>query len=180
MKYCPECGHPIEGNSEYCVECGRKIPDDLKVDWNGSAFHSFDEKKEKEYSLEGRKILIDYFEQETATTEKAAYFEIVLYTHSKEDVLMEVYTQGGTDQERCMQKLVPYKAYEDALKVTKDFHLKQLLGRRGVPIEGKKYVIRFREREEDEEIYRFDIENVGEEDTMMMFPEMLNTLMKYR
>ena len=177
MKYCPECGHPIEGNNEYCVECGMKIPDDLRCDVIRDLNSEAEEKK---YSLEGRKILIDYFEKEIATPEQTAYYEIVLYTHSKEEVLMETYTEGGTDKEKCVQKLVPYKAYEDALEVVKTFHLKELLGRRGVPITGKNLVIRFREREEDEELYRFSIENVGEKETMMMFPEMLKILTKYK
>jgi hypothetical protein len=65
------------------------------------------------------------------------------------------------------------------MNVVRTFHLKQLLGRKGHPLAGKVYVIRFREDPESEELYRFSSDNVGREETMMMFPQMRDVLSEY-
>ena len=191
MKFCPECGKQISGNEKYCSQCGYKIPadlkgyhpgsDEIKVELDGSAdpLSYSGPASQKKYPTEGKKILIDYFEKTVGTPVGRPYHEMVLYTFSDDELLKEEYLNGGAENELCIQKLVPHQAYEDAMNVVKTFHLKQLLGRKGHPLAGKVYVIRFREDPESEELYRFSSDNVGREETMMMFPQMRDVLSEY-
>lgn len=167
MKYCPECGHPIENDLRYCPECGHLL-EDLTAEQNGS--------QEKKYSAAGQKVLIDYYDRVIGTPQEQPYYELVLYTYDGKQLLLEEYPEGDS---LCVQSLVPYQAYEEALKVVKNFHLKELLNRKGSPLKGKVYVIRFRERVDDETLYRFSSDNVGQEETMLMFPEMRRVLSSY-
>ncbi len=159
MKYCPECGYELKDKTKFCPECGCPLPEDLKD-------------SENKYSTEDRKILIGWSESIPGTV---LNHELVLYSHSEKELLLEEYKDGT-----CIQKLVPYDAYEEALEVVRNFHLKELMYRKGPPMMGKRMVIRFRETEEDERLYQFSTDNVGRDETIMMFPEMLRVLMRYR
>ena len=178
MKFCPECGSPIKGKEEYCGCCGYRIPEEMR-DYTSVAEEDPRLNEITPEQTEDRKILIDYFERIVGTPTPMPYHEIVLYAYSEKELLMEEYLEGGSTRERCIRRLVPRQAYADALEVVERFHLKKLLDRRGSPMKGKKYLIRFRLNEE-EELYRFSSDNVGAEETMMMFPEMLKALSKYR
>lgn len=163
MKYCPECGYELKDKTRFCPECGCLLPEDLE---------------DKDPSLidiptEGRKILIEWYEQTVDAS--MSYRKLVLYTYSKKELLLE-----ESNEWKQTRKLVPYDAYTEALEVVKTFHLKELLNRKGFPMMGKKMVIRFRETEEDERLYQFSTDNVGRDETMMMFPEMLRVLTRYR
>lgn len=178
MKFCPECGSPIKGKEEYCECCGYRIPEEMR-DYTSGVEEDPRLNEITPEQTEDRKILIDYFERVIGTSTPMPYHEIVLYAYSEKELLMEEHLEGGSMRERCIRRLVPYQAYADALEVVERFHLKNLLGRRGSPMTGKEYAIRFRMSEE-EELYRFSSDNVGIEETMMMFPEMLKALSKYR
>ena len=163
MKYCPECGYELKDKTKFCPECGCLLPEDLE---------------DKDPSLidiptEGRKILIEWYEQTVDAS--MSYRKLVLYTYSKKELLLE-----ESNEWKQTRKLVPYDAYEEALEVVKTFHLKELLNRKGFPMMGKKMVIRFRETEEDDNLYQFSTDNICRNETMMMFPEMLRVLTRYR
>lgn len=121
-----------------------------------------------------QKILINYFEKTVGTPEDASTYELVLYTYSSSELLLEEY-----DNSKRKQWIVPYEAYTKALKVCENFHLKELSNLKGAGLDGKYYVIKFREKESEETLIRFTIDNVGREQTMMMFPMMKDTLSSY-
>ena len=69
------------------------------------------------------KILFDYYERITGTPEEKPYYEIVLYEHTKDQVLMEVYTNGGMPEEEKTSREVPVKVYDDAMKLVKKYRM---------------------------------------------------------
>ena len=167
MKYCKNCGYKIvDLNLKFCPECGAPQNNEK-------------EPSNEKYDTDKQKILIDYFERTVGTPEKMPYYELVLYTYDDRQLILEEYTDGGSSNERCAQFLVPFEAYEKATEIVKTFSLKELLGQRGVGLDGMMYVIKFRESLDDENLYSFSAENVGEDQTMMMFPQMKKILSSY-
>lgn len=168
MRYCPECGYKIiESSNRFCPECGNTLDKADSVDENINV---------KKYDTKNHDLLIDYYEKGVDT----AYYEIVLYSYNDEKLIFEEYTNGGSESERCIQKLVPFEAYEKALKIVEDFHLKELLNRKGPGLDGMLYVIKFRESLTADNMYRFSSDNVGNKDTTIMFYEMKNILSSYK
>ena len=171
MKICPNCKYEIiDHNAKYCPECGFLLEDNDQL--------IIEEDKHHDTSKET--LLIDYYEKTIGTPEQMPYYELVLYSYNDKELILEEYIDGGSDKERCIQRLVPFKAYEDALKVVRNFHLKELLNRKGPGLSGKYYVIKFKEDIKEENTYRFSSDNVGKDQTMMMFVEMKRVLSSYK
>ncbi len=173
MKYCPECGQPLLPDQSYCSSCGLKIPSDLKEYSKASSLA-------KEYPVENLSILIAYCEQAKDSSTETPVYELVLYDFSDKQLLLQEKKNSGTEKENRLQWLVSTEAYEDALKVVKTFHLKELLQRRGDPLPSKTFVILFREDRKDPLLHRFSSDNVGAKETTMMFPQMHQTLCQYK
>ena len=76
-------------------------------------------------------MLMDYYHEIVGTEEYQGYSEIVIYAivdpetgvMSKEEVRMQVYTDGGLRTEKMEEKTVPYEAYERALEVVKEYDM---------------------------------------------------------
>ena len=174
MIICKNCGYKIiDDRLKFCPECGFQLhetTDDTKIE----------EITTKEYDTSKEKILIDYYERTVGTPVERPYYELVLYTYNDKNLILEEYINGGAKDEKCIQYIVPFEAYEKAMEVVKTFNLKNLVGHKGIGLDGKTYVIKFRESLNDENLYRFSDENVGEEETMMMFGSMFNVLSEYK
>ena len=50
-------------------------------------------------NAEKNTMLLDYYERTVGTPEEQPYYELVLYTYSDTQALLEEYTDGGTDEE---------------------------------------------------------------------------------
>lgn len=89
-------------------------------------------------------MLIDYFDRTVGTPMEQPYFEMVMYTHSEDKILLERYTQGGTDHERCDRYLVPVEAAQEVLNVIRKSGMDRWNSRSDtVGICGKAYVCKF-------------------------------------
>ena len=164
MKYCPTCGYKITDiNLKYCPECGSLLD-------KGS-----DNTNPKTYNSKGLNLVMDYYEKGV----ESPYYELALYAYNTKELLLEEYRNGGSESETCTQKLVPFEAYKKAMEIVRKYHLKGLMIRKGPGLDGMKYVIKFRDTFNAQDMYRFSSENVGEKDTIMMFYDMKNLLSSY-
>ncbi|MBR2824959.1 MAG: zinc ribbon domain-containing protein [Solobacterium sp.] len=168
MKYCPSCGTKLEGNPKYCYECGSPTLEETPTP-----------KSDNLYSSKNQTLLIDYFEKTLGTPVEMPYYELCLYTYSPTQLLLEEYTQGGSPNEVCRQKLVSHEVYKEALKIVTKHRLKQSVDYRGRALNGKTFVIKFRESMDDQTLYRFSDENLHEKQSFSMFTEMSNLLKRY-
>ena len=159
MKLCGNCGYKMIDDLKYCPECG------------AAQTQTEEDNNAKQYDTSRQKILIDYYEKIIATPQDMPDYELILYTFDDKQLILEEYRN-----ENCVQKLVPFAVYEKAMEVVRTFHLKDLIDRKGSGLNGKTYVIRFRESINDKDLYRFSDENVGEKETIMMFSQMRQVL----
>ena len=167
MKYCKECGYKIvDPDLRFCPECG--APQNTER-----------EPSNEIYDTSKQKVLIDYYERTIGTPQEMPYYELTLYTYNESQLILEETINGGSTNEKCVQFLVPFETYEKAKEVVKRFSLKELLGLKGIGLDGMMYVIKFRESINDENLYRFSSENINRDQTMMMFPEMKKILSSY-
>lgn len=64
-------------------------------------------------------MLLDYFERTVGTPEEQPYYELVLYTCSDTQALLEEYADGGTDHETLASYLIPLEAAQEMLTAVK-------------------------------------------------------------
>lgn len=89
-------------------------------------------------------MLVDYFEKVVGTPEEMGYYELVLYTYSKSEVLLLEYTDGGLESEKLTEYLVPPQAAQDAFDVIEEYKVAGWSERSDTyGITGMSYVVRF-------------------------------------
>ncbi len=65
-------------------------------------------------------MVFDYYERTVGTPEKQPYYEVVLYAHSDSELRMEIYTDGGTPDEKVTERTVPMQVYRDVMSIVKE------------------------------------------------------------
>ena len=169
MKFCPECGTKLEGSETKCPICGYQISDELA-----------DIQISTDDSVSGNKtVLIDYYEKTVGTPVEMPYYEIVLYKLNDKEVMLEEYTNGGMKNEVCKSYPIDHDAYDEALQIVERYELKKHLNDRGDGMEGKKFVIKFRESEDAQELYRISSEDLDDMNCYRAFTDMLALLRGY-
>ena len=109
--------------------CGK--PDNLKIETYRGA--------------EPGEILVDYYERTVGTPEEQPYEELVLYTHSDTQALLEHYTDGGTDAENLDRYIVPIQAVQEAFDAIRKNGMDKWNSRENgmTALCGKAYVCKF-------------------------------------
>ncbi|MBE6129359.1 MAG: hypothetical protein E7185_08805 [Erysipelotrichaceae bacterium] len=72
---------------------------------------------------EKREILADYYDQTVGTPEEQPYFEMVFYPEDSEHVRLEVYNNGGTENETMTAYLIPYQAYSEFIAAVGEYDM---------------------------------------------------------
>lgn len=88
-------------------------------------------------------MLLDYYERTVGTPEEQPYYELVLYTYSDTQALLEEYQNGDTPDELITSYLIPIEGAQEMLTVVKDSGMDKWNSREGIAIDGKQYVCKF-------------------------------------
>ena len=89
-------------------------------------------------------LLADYYERVVGTPMEMPYEEVVLYTYSDTQLLIEHWENGGTPAEKVGGYLVPISVYDDVLQVIEKYEMEGWNDREDAyPITGALYVCRF-------------------------------------
>lgn len=89
-------------------------------------------------------VLVDCYTRTVGTPMEQPYFEMVMYTHSEDKILLERYTQGGTDNERCDRYIVPAEEAQAVLNVIRKSGMDRWNDRKDLSaVCGRAYVCRF-------------------------------------
>lgn len=108
-------------------------------------------------------LLLDYYERVVGTPEEQPYYELVLYTYSDTQALLEEYADGGTDHETVTRYLVPIEAAQEMLTAVKDSGMVNWNKHEGVAISGMAYVCKFPDGKDD--YIRVSSDNMPEDGT---------------
>lgn len=65
-------------------------------------------------------ILVDYYDRVVGTPMEQPYEELVLYTYSDTQAMLEHYTNGGTEDEKLSRYIVPIEAAQEAFDVIRE------------------------------------------------------------
>ena len=123
------------------------------------------------------RLLVDYYEKTVSAESEIGYEEIVLYEYDDQKVKMSIYHNGGTVNEKKEEYLVMIEAYQKALDICKKYNLKQK-DKSAEGMDGKYCVIKFREKRNDDEVYRISSDEIAE-NRMNVFNEMSKILRSY-
>ena len=90
-------------------------------------------------------MLVDYFDRVVGTPEEQPYEELVLYTYSDTQALLEHYTNGDTEEETLDRYIVPIQAAQEAFDVIRKSGMNRWNDReKGMTaISGMAYVCKF-------------------------------------
>lgn len=115
------------------------------------------------HDAEKNTMLLDCYERVVGTPEEQPYYELVLYTYSDTQALLEEYNDGGTDHETVTRYLVPIKAAQEMLNAVKDSGMVNWNKREGAAICGMAYVCKFPDGKGD--YIRVSSDNMPEDGT---------------
>ena len=89
-------------------------------------------------------LLVDWYSRTVGTPITMPYTELVLYTRSPDTVLLEHYTEGGSENERCDRYVVPAEEAQAVLDVIRKSGMERWNSRKELSaICGKSYVCKF-------------------------------------
>ena len=98
---------------------------------------------------EKRTALADYFDKTVGTPEEQPYFEMVFYEEDSEHVRLEVYENGGMEDEKMTAYLVPYQAYSEVLAAVAKYDMMSWNSNKdGNSIVGRMIVFRWSDAED--------------------------------
>ena len=129
-------------------------------------------------NAEKNTMLVDSYDRVVGTPEEQPYEELVLYTYSDTQALLEHYTNGGTENEIIDSYLVPIEAAQEAFDVIRKNGMDKWNDReKGMTaISGKAYVCKFPGKEDD--YIRVTSDHMPEDGTRA-FGEVKVAMMKY-
>ena len=104
---------------------------------------SADDGEETTDYTEGQQLLLDYYNRTVGTPMEMPYYELSVYTYDEEHLLLEQYTEGGTELEYVRGYLIPAEAYEKVLDVVRRYDMKHWDEKEGYPITGAVSVCKF-------------------------------------
>ena len=107
------------------------------------------------------RLLVDYYEKTFSAESEIGYEEIVLYEHDDQKVKMSIFHNGGTQKEVKEDYLVLINVYQKALDICKKYNLKQK-DNAAEGMDGKYCVIKFREKRNDDKVYRISSDDIAE------------------
>lgn len=96
---------------------------------------------------EPKTMLVDYYERTVGTPMKMPYEELVLYTYSDTQALLEAYEEGGTDDETVTSYLIPISGAQEILTAVNASGMAGWNKHKGIAICGRAYVCRFSDGE---------------------------------
>lgn len=117
------------------------------------------------HDAEKNTMLLDYYERVVGTPEEQPYYELVLYTYSDTQALLEEYNDSGTDHEPVTRYLVPIIAAQEMLTAVKDSGMVNWNKRDGIAICGMAYVCKFPDGKGD--YIRVSSDNMPEDGTRL-------------
>ena len=132
-------------------------------------FSLFGCNKNKQFNIETYRdaqkntMLLDYYERVVGTPEQQPYYELVLYTYSDTQALLEEYDDGGTDHETITRYLVPIEAAQEMLTAVRDSGMANWNEHEGTAICGMAYVCKFPDGKGD--YIRVSSENMPQDGT---------------
>lgn len=90
-------------------------------------------------------MLADYYERAAGTEEKQPYYELVMYTNSDSQVLLEEYRNGDTDEEELYRYFVPAEAAQEVFNVIRETGMDEWNSREKdmTALDGMAYVVKF-------------------------------------
>ena len=99
-------------------------------------------------SVVEKTLLIDYYSRDVAIVEEpdgeSGYYELVLYDDGNADLLLEVYTDGGTPSQTVSTCRVPAAAADEARKLIEQYNMTAWNdAAEGESLDGAIYVCRF-------------------------------------
>ena len=123
-------------------------------------------------------MLADYFDRVVGTIEKQPYYELVMYTYSDKQVLLEEYRNGGSDEEELRSYLVPVEAAQEVFDVIHETGMDTWNSRENgmTALSGMAYVCKFPDGKGDYE--RVTSDHLPEDGTRA-FGEVKVTMSKY-
>ena len=93
---------------------------------------------------EKKTMLADYYERTVGLEEEQPYYELVMYTYSETEVLLEKYEDGGTDHETVTSYHVPADEAQGVFDAINNVDMASWNGKKGnICIDGIAYVCKF-------------------------------------
>jgi len=93
---------------------------------------------------EEKTMLADYYERTVGLEEEQPYYELVMYTYSDKEVLLEKYEDGGTDHETVTSYHVPADEAQGVFDAINNVDMASWNGKKGnICIDGIAYVCKF-------------------------------------
>ena len=129
-----------------------------------------------ELPKEKDQILIDYFDRVIGTEEINPYFEIVIYTYDENNLLLKIFNDGGSEEEKINDYLISHDSYYEIYKLIKDNKIdKWNKLKKKYSLNGRIYVLKYFD---GNELIRVSSEHMPEDGTKA-FNDIYNKLLEY-
>lgn len=91
----------------------------------------------------GPRMLLDYYERTVGTPMEMPFYELVIYEHNQDHLLLEEYTEGGMDREYVRGYEISTEAYPAVLSIIEQYDMPTWNEQDFPGITGALYVCRF-------------------------------------